>query len=388
MREFDERHAVEALLRRFAEKIEKILFAAEGPDGDLTAIPPLLNEAREIGVVADPASNAPGYTFGVWGRICQKEGLKASLLALSILGEACAGFATAVHAQGLACLAMIGEAQYTTATNLSVVFMPQYGVPLSFHPPLVGTGLQLVDAEGSPKWNGTGHFLLAAEAPDKLVCYALRSIISGAQPEWVSLTINADAPGVKLTELEPTMRTGLRAVRQYHLRLKGVAASQARILCEGKAARRSLSQVLACDWLGQGAIALGVARRSLRDSRTYTSQRYQGGRLIEEHAAVQLLQGTAEYDISLLEAIIYRHADEPLSSLDSVALLRWAVQARLAVAEHAHRAVTNCLQTLGGYGYMEDYGLEKRLRDVSTLKSLHGAPDQLKLFLNQLAHEQ
>jgi butyryl-CoA dehydrogenase len=142
---------------------------------------------------------------------------------------------------------------------------------------------------------------------------------------------------------------------------------------------------MTCDWLGQAAIALGVTRRSLRDSRKYTAQRYQGGRIIEEHASIQLLQGTAEYDIALLTAILYQHADEPLSPQDPAALLRWAVQVRLALVEHAHRAVTHCLQTLGGYGYIEDYGFEKRLRDVSTLKSLHGAPDQLKLFLNELA---
>jgi hypothetical protein len=68
-------------------------------------------------------------------------------------------------------------------------------------------------------------------------------------------------------------------------------------------------------------------------------------------------------------------------------LLRWAITARLAVVEHAHRAVTDCLQTLGGYGYMEDYRLEKRLRDVATLKSLHGAPDQLRLYLNELGKD-
>jgi alkylation response protein AidB-like acyl-CoA dehydrogenase len=49
--------------------------------------------------------------------------------------------------------------------------------------------------------------------------------------------------------------------------------------------------------------------------------------------------------------------------------------------------VTDCLQTAGGYGYMEDYGFEKRLRDVSMLKSLHGAPDQLKLVLGRLMGE-
>ena len=103
--------------------------------------------------------------------------------------------------------------------------------------------------------------------------------------------------------------------------------SHDQVLHVGEAARRPLQQVMACDWLGQAAIALGVARRSLRDSRAYTAQRYQGGR-------------------------------------------------------------THCLQTLGGYGYMEDYPFERRLRDVSTLKSLHGAPDQLRLLLNELAKDE
>ena len=93
------------------------------------------------------------------------------------------------------------------------------------------------------------------------------------------------------------------------------------------------------------------------------------------------------YDIGLQEAMMYRYAQRPLSWYDPVSLLQWAVQARLAVVEHAFRAVTDCLQTLGGYGYMEDYRLEKRLRDVSTLKGLHGAPDQLKLFLNELGRQ-
>jgi butyryl-CoA dehydrogenase len=146
-----------------------------------------------------------------------------------------------------------------------------------------------------------------------------------------------------------------------------------------------LAQVLACDWLGHAAIALGIARRAMRESRAYTAQRYQGGRLIREHASIQLLLGTSEYDIALQEAILFQHAARPLADQDPTHLLRWALQARLAVVEHAHRAVTNCLQTLGGYGYIEDYRFEKRLRDVSTLKSLHGAPDQLKLYLNELA---
>ena len=379
----EERQAMETMLRRFVARIDETLFAIVGPDGDLARVPRLLAEAREMDILAAPAPGAPGYELGVWGQHCHQEGLTRSLLTLSLLGEACAGFATAAHAQGLACLALDGQTHFPPTTLLAAAFTPNYGIPLSTRLRSEGSGLRLTEAGGGLRLDGTGHFLLAAGAPEWLVCFAQRPGTGGAEPEWVSLVLAADAPGATLAEV--THRTGLRAARQYHLRCDRVAISPDQVLHRGEAARRLLQQVLACDWLGQAAIALGVARRSLRDSRAYTAQRYQGGRIIEEHASIQLLQGTAEYDVALLAAILYQHADEPLSSQEPTALLRWAIGAKLAVVEHAHRAVTHCLQTLGGYGYMEDYGFEKRLRDVSTLKSLHGAPDQLKLFLNELA---
>jgi alkylation response protein AidB-like acyl-CoA dehydrogenase len=385
MLDTDEQAAVEVALRRFSAQIDRALFTGEGPDGDLARIPSLLATARQMGLVADPAPAASGYALGVWGYGCREEGLTRSLLALSLLGEACAGFATAVHAQGLACLALDAQSQFPPGTPLAAAFTPHYGISLSARIPASATGLELMDVEGTLQLNGTAHFLLAAEPPQMLVCFAQRAEGNGTEPEWCSLVLGVDAAGIELIEVPREHRVGLRAVRQYHLRCDQVALGHAALLRQGAAARRALAQVLACDWLGQAAIALGIARRALRESRAYTAQRYQGGRLIQEHASIQLLQGTAEYDIALQEAVLYRHADQPLADHDPAHLLRWALQARLAAVEHAHRAVTSCLQTLGGYGYMEDYRFEKRLRDVTTLKSLHGAPDQLKLYLNELA---
>ncbi len=389
--DLEERRAVEAALRRFTERVGGTLFAGEGPDGDLSLVPGLLAEGRGLDLVASPAPGAPGYELGVWGVHCWEEGLERSLLALSILGEACAGLATAVHAQGLACLAITrhksegenGLFFLREDAVLTAAYMPRYGLPLGTRFGPEGSGLRLEEVALGARLVGTGHFLLAAGQPAALVCFARTS--DTANGEWVSLVIPVGAPGLALEEVG--QRTGLRAVRQYHLHCEQVGVSPGRILHCGAAARCALKRVLACDWLGQAAIALGMARRSLRDARLYAAGRYQGGSLIQEHAAIQLLHGTAEYDVALLEAIVQRRAHQPLASFDPRALLQWGITARLAVIEHAHRAVTDCLQTLGGYGYMEDYRLEKRLRDVSTLKSLHGPPDQLKLYLNQLSND-
>lgn len=391
MLDADDQVAFEATLRRFATEIDETLFSGEGPDGDLTRVPELLAAAQRMGIVTDPVPMAPGYELGVWGRSCASEGLGLSLLTLSLLGEACAGFAAAVHAQGLGCLALNGgepiapSAMPGVGTPMAAVFSPDYGIPFSIRRTFAGGGLTVSPEGDALVLNGTGHFLLAAGPPRALVCFAQRRSDDDRDSEWVSVVVDADAAGTELAEVGP--RTGLRACRQYHLHCSQTVIARGKVLRTGDAALHTLQQVAACDWLGQAAIALGVARRSLRDSRSYTAQRYQGGRIIEEHASIQLLQGTAMYDIGVQEAIVFRYAHRPLSSLDPVTVLLWAVQARLAVVEHAFRAVTDCLQTLGGYGYMEDYRFEKRLRDVSTLKSLHGAPDQLRLFLNELGRQ-
>jgi alkylation response protein AidB-like acyl-CoA dehydrogenase len=394
MLDAEERRAVEAMLRRFAGRIEAELFAGEGADGDLGRVPRLLTEARALDLVADPSPQAPGHVLGVWGSHCHEEGLGVSLLTLALLAEACAGFAAAVHAQGLACLALPASAGWEgdapaqslplePGILLGAAFTPYYGIPLSTRFGQEGTGLHLVEEGGQLFLSGSSHFLLAAGPPRALVCFARGpGLFAEDPPGWVSLVVDLGAAGLDLQEVG--QRTGLRAAYQAHLRCERVAISGDQILQTGEATRRTLAQVLGCDWLGQAAIALGVARRALRDSRAYAADRYQGGRLIEGHAAVQLLQGTAEYDVAVLESLLDRHAAQPLASMQPRDLLEWACAARLAVGEHACRAVSNCLQTLGGYGYMEDYGLEKRLRDVSTLRGLHGAPDQLRLYLNQL----
>lgn len=382
-----ERRAIESTLVRFASRIDQVLFAVEGADGDLDRVPQLLEEARGLDLLADPDPDTAGHELGVWGALCWEEGLALSLLALTHLGEACAGLATAIHAQGLACLAVSQPASdragvpppFLTGSLLAVAFMPYYGLPLREE----GSGLRLIEAGGRLELDGSSHFVLAGGPVEVVVCFARHQGNGGPAGDWALLAVPVDALGLDLVDVGP--RTGLRAASQVHLHCQGVVVSQAQVLLTGEEARRALQRVLACDWLGQAAIALGVARRSLRDSRAYTAERYQGGRLIEEHPAVRLLQGTAEYDLALMQAVIDQHAYRPLASFDPPDLVRWALVARLAVVDHAHRAVTDCLQTLGGYGYMEDYRLEKRLRDVTTLKSLHGPPDQLRLLLNDLA---
>lgn len=121
------------------------------------------------------------------------------------------------------------------------------------------------------------------------------------------------------------------------------------------------------------AIALGAARQALRRAHTYAADRRQGGRPIVGWPAVQLMLGEAEAAVQAATGAL--PDGEAWPALDEVMLARSLHGERLLVA--AHQAV----QVHGGIGYMQDLGVEGRLRDVSHLRLIDGTPVQLQLFV-------
>jgi alkylation response protein AidB-like acyl-CoA dehydrogenase len=126
------------------------------------------------------------------------------------------------------------------------------------------------------------------------------------------------------------------------------------------------------------AIAVGIAKGATAAAHTYAAERYQGGSRIEEHPAVKMLIAGSEAAIQAAEAMVFSLRE---CNVTTPRQLLKPAAAKLAVTELCAHAVTDCLQVFGGYGYMEDFGMEKRLRDVTVLKSAFGSPLFLKQFV-------
>ena len=141
---------------------------------------------------------------------------------------------------------------------------------------------------------------------------------------------------------------------------------------EERADAPRLAQDLVAGWLrprleaGVATIALAVARAALAAARTYAEGRYQGGVVIAQHAAVQAL--LAESARRLEAAVL---ALGPALAAGGAGRASLACEAATAAAE---ANASDGVQVHGGYGYMHDYGAEKRLRDAKTLAVLLAAP--------------
>jgi len=92
----------------------------------------------------------------------------------------------------------------------------------------------------------------------------------------------------------------------------------------------------------------------------YVNERKQGGVLIVEHSPVRNIVKNIGYVIAEVESTVKVLIERPENSKEMY----------FAIVDKVEDALIDSIQCLGGYGYMEDYGLEKLLRDFRSVKSL------------------
>jgi len=171
--------------------------------------------------------------------------------------------------------------------------------------------------------------------------------------------VRADAPGVRFSGA-PSGH-GLRLIPCGELAFGQVAVSGDRVLewpASGRAANQADGLIAAL----LAGITAELADRAMR----YALERYQGGKMIHEHDAVRELVGPAQLARRVLEAL----AVETLSASSP-----GDGGASAFAIDVVRQCGLDAIQTLGGYGYMEGYRVERYLRDANTLETcwIHAA---------------
>jgi alkylation response protein AidB-like acyl-CoA dehydrogenase len=167
-------------------------------------------------------------------------------------------------------------------------------------------------------------------------------------------------PGEHVTVGEPLGRLGLRA-----LPCADVSVTGAPLLACTPFPARDLGWTFGLLGLLLGACAGGTAAAAVAAARAYARDRVQGGVTIDRHEAVALMLETGQAGVDAARGALFAAADG--FDDDDPATWTAALRAKIATAPIATAAALDAVQCLGGYGYMRDYGLEKRLRDVVTL---------------------
>jgi len=350
--------------RRFSENELAPILATDTRDGDLDAIFHVLKRAESIGLLAGRGPESPGRDYGVWGKAALTEGPSFSLRILEEIAKVCSGMASCLHVAGLGAL---DSMEWVGGPERPAVAFFEKSCPLNWeffeNPPEEATRLE--EAAGHLSLTGKKPFVFAPPGYDGFVVFA--STPSG----WQRAMVPTNGSGVKITDVGD--RIGLAAAEVAHLSLEKVGVT------DGHALPASPASFLKRYLLGFSSIALGNAKGALRAACRYAAERYQGGAMIRNHGAVRTLLSDAASGIDACSAYL-KVAAERETGVDGPDTLVGAIMARLFVTTTCCQAVTDCLQVFGGYGYMEDFRMEKRLRDAMTLKTLSPRTDELRIL--------
>ena len=367
----------EDLARRFADRSVSSFLQGDFSDGDPARLTEVIETAFDIGIASVPDRSVSDNTYGIWGPATEQMGLLPSLVLLRAIATTCGGVAMALHAQGVAGNLLLraggenGSAPRRLALALQEGFTLPYLDRLLFPAETEGsaTTTRAVSGPDGHLINGEKSFVYSLPDPQAYL------VMAASGDGWGLYLVPAGAEGLQL--IDPGQRIGLRACELRHLRLKNVAvATDARL--GGDRGLQMVFRALSLSWLGMSAIAVGIATGGLAAAKQYCAERYQGGTVIENHPAVKGLIAGSEARMATAGWALCALAGRDPERLETVGE---AARMKMTAMELCAQAVTDSLQTLGGYGYMEDYGMEKRLRDVAVLRSAAGSSIYLKQLI-------
>jgi alkylation response protein AidB-like acyl-CoA dehydrogenase len=166
--------------------------------------------------------------------------------------------------------------------------------------------------------------------------------------------------------LERLRGSGLRAAGASALRLEG-----ARVVAH-RADPESAARARAGARLHGAALLVGVMRAAADFSRAYALQRVAFGRPIAHHQALAFLIADLASAVEGSRLLVWEAAARLARGCDA---REACASAFLECAEQAMFVAPNALQILGGHGFMQDYPLEKWMREARALGLLFGGVD-------------
>ena len=225
--------------------------------------------------------------------------------------------------------------------------------------------------------NGSKAFISGSGATDCLVLMA-RTGNSGAKGISCFL-IPADLPGIEYGKNEPKM--GWKNQPTRLVSLTDVKVSKKNLVGEEGNGFKIAMQGLDGGRINIATCSIGTAQSALEEAQKYMNQREQFGKKISEFQAMQFK--IADMVTELIAArTITRLAASKVDKNDSEATIYSAMAKRFAT-DVGFNVCNEALQIFGGYGYIQEYPLERYVRDVRVHQILEGTNEIMKMIIGR-----
>jgi len=225
--------------------------------------------------------------------------------------------------------------------------------------------------------DGCKQFITSGRSAGVVIVFAVTDAAAGKRG-ISAFIVPTDSPGYSVSRVEDKL--GQRASDTCQLLLEGVRVPvENRLGAEGEGYRIALAN-LEGGRIGIAAQSVGMARAAFEAARDYARERESFGKPIIEHQAVAFRLADMATQIAVARQMVHHAA--ALRDADQPALVE-ASMAKLFASEMAERVCSSALQTLGGYGYLSDFPIERIYRDVRVCQIYEGTSDIQRLVISR-----
>lgn len=225
--------------------------------------------------------------------------------------------------------------------------------------------------------NGGKQFITTGKNADLTLVFAVTNSALGSKG-ISAFIVPTDTPGYEVVRVEKKM--GQNASDTAQLAFNDLRVPFEALLGEeGQGYRIALSN-LEGGRIGIAAQALGMARAAYEAALNYAQEREAFGKPIFEHQAVAFRLAEMATQIEATRQLVW-HAAALRSS--GKKCLKEASMAKLFATDMAESVCSDAIQTLGGYGYLQDFPVERIYRGVRGARIYEGTNDIQKLVISR-----
>ena len=304
-------------------------------------------------------------------------------LAIEQLSRACAttGLILAVHGLGALPLLMAGTAEQKAR------FIPR----LASGEQLVAFALTEADAGSDAAAirtravrdgddyviTGSKRFISQGSVADIITVFAVTDPAARRHRHLSCFMVEVPTLGFSVARVEHKM--GLRGSPTAELAFDGVRVPAANLVGgEGDGFGLAMG-TFDRSRPGIAAQAVGIAQGALEAATAYAKQRRQFGKRIGDHQMVSALLADMDAATEAARQLLYKACVE--IDAGSADASRWAAMCKLVAGDAAMRVTTDAVQVLGGYGYIDEFPVERMMRDAKITQLYEGTQQIQRLVV-------
>jgi alkylation response protein AidB-like acyl-CoA dehydrogenase len=226
--------------------------------------------------------------------------------------------------------------------------------------------------------NGSKRFITNAGVAELYTVFAKTDPESG-HDGISAFVVEAGAPGFEVGRIEPKM--GIKGSTTGEIFFNDCRVPADNLLGEEGDGFRIAMRILDRSRPGIGAQGLGLAQGATDYALEFARTRETMGKPIAQHQLIAAMLADMETKCEAARGLLYKCGQLIDEGADGPELTKISAMSKLFCTDVAMEVTTDAVQILGGYGYIQEYPVERMMRDAKITQIYEGTNQIQRLVI-------